>query len=114
MQREFIASAPRDLLGTSGDQGGRNAPPLQQRPSSVRGQEPETGDKDQPLREDIRLLGRLLGHTIRAQEGEAVFELVETIRQQSVRFRRDEDAEARLELEAILDSLSPGRTIEII
>jgi phosphoenolpyruvate carboxylase len=74
----------------------------------------QIGDKDQPLWEDIRLLGRLLGDTIRAQEGEAVFEIVEQIRQQSVRFRRDEDANARLELETILNSLSRERTIEII
>jgi hypothetical protein len=33
-----------------------------------------TNDKDAPLREDIRLLGRLLGEVIRQQEGEAVFE----------------------------------------
>ena len=27
-------------------------------------------EKDRPLREDIRLLGRLLGDTVREQEGE--------------------------------------------
>ena len=46
-------------------------------------------DKDLPLREDIRLLGRLLGDTIREQEGEATFVLVETVRQTAVRFARD-------------------------
>ena len=54
----------------------------------------EIPDKDQPLREDIRLLGRVLGDTIRQQQGEAVFAIVERIRQISIRFRRDED-EAR-------------------
>ena len=34
-------------------------------------------DKDQPLVDDIRLLGRILGDVIREQEGEAAFELVE-------------------------------------
>ena len=71
-------------------------------------------DKDEPLWQDIRLLGRLLGDTIRAQEGETVFEIVERVRQQSVRFRRDEDASARSELEAILNSLSRDRTVDII
>ena len=33
----------------------------------------ETPDKDLPLRYDIRLLGRILGDTVRAQEGDAVF-----------------------------------------
>ena len=46
--------------------------------------EPE--DKDLPLREDIRLLGRILGDTVREQSGGAVFNTVEDIRQNSVRF----------------------------
>jgi len=33
----------------------------------------ETPDKDLPLREDIRLLGRILGDTVCSQEGEPVF-----------------------------------------
>jgi phosphoenolpyruvate carboxylase len=74
----------------------------------------DSSDKDQPLWEDIRLLGRLLGDTIRAQEGDAVFEVVEQIRQHSVRFRRDEDETARLELDSILNSLSRRRTTQII
>ena len=66
--------------------------------------------KDQPLREDIRLLGRILGDTVRSQEGEAVFDIVERIRQTSIRFHREEDQGARKELEAILNSLSPPQT----
>ncbi len=38
-------------------------------------------DKDLPLRDDIRRLGRVLGDIVREQEGEAVFALVERIRQ---------------------------------
>ena len=67
----------------------------------------ESEDKDLPLREDIRLLGRILGDTIREQGGEAVFETVENIRQNSVRFRRDDDLIARGDLEATLNSLKP-------
>jgi phosphoenolpyruvate carboxylase len=70
-------------------------------------------DKDQPLRDDIRLVGRILGDTVREQEGEAVFAIVERIRQTSIRFRRDEDQAARRELESILDGLSPDHTILI-
>ena len=36
-------------------------------------------DKDSPLREDIRMLGRMLGDTLREQEGDAVFDLIENI-----------------------------------
>jgi phosphoenolpyruvate carboxylase len=112
-RQESIAAVSADMLDDAIDDGRRKAPSSEHQPPVSR-QAPETGDKDQPLREDIRLLGRLLGDTIRAQEGDAVFELVENIRQQSVRFRRDEDAGARLELEAILNSLSRRRTTQII
>jgi phosphoenolpyruvate carboxylase len=77
-------------------------------------QPPDIPDKDLSLRDDIRLLGRILGDTVRAQEGEAVFDVVERIRQTSIRFRRDEDLSARRELEATLNSLSREQTIEII
>jgi phosphoenolpyruvate carboxylase len=77
-------------------------------------QPPEIPEKDVPLRDDIRLLGRILGDTVRSQEGEAVFEIVEGIRQSSIRFRRDEDQVARRELEATLNGLSRGQTIQII
>ncbi|WP_394033576.1 phosphoenolpyruvate carboxylase [Xanthobacter albus] len=73
----------------------------------------ETPD-DAPLKADIRLLGRLLGDTVRAQEGEEVFDLVERIRQTSLRFHRDGEDEARQELEALLPRLSPERAVEII
>ncbi len=73
-----------------------------------------SGDKDDPLRDDIRLLGRLLGDTVRAQEGEAMFDLVERIRQTAIRFHRDEDEGARAELNAILTSLSRAPALQII
>ena len=74
----------------------------------------ETPDKDLPLRDDIRLLGRILGDTVRSQEGEPVFAIVEHIRRTSIRFHREEDEAARHELEAALDSLSHAQNIQII
>src|SRR3954452_23871992 len=71
-------------------------------------------DKDLPLRDDIRLLGRILGDTVRSAKGEAVFEIIEHVRQTSIRFHRDEDQGARRELEAILNGLAPRQTIEVI
>ena len=56
----------------------------------------DSANKDAPLRDDIRLLGRILGDTIREQEGEGVFDIVERIRQISIRFHRDEEAGARV------------------
>ena len=67
-------------------------------------------DKDQPLRDDIRLLGRLLGDTVREQEGVAVFDGVEEIRQLALRFHRDDDPAARVEMEALLQGLPRERT----
>ncbi|CEJ11999.1 Phosphoenolpyruvate carboxylase [bacterium YEK0313] len=71
-------------------------------------------EEDARLRTDIRLLGRILGDTVRDQEGEAVFDLVERIRQTSIRFHRDEDEPARRELEAILDGMSTPETVLIV
>src|SRR5580700_2676271 len=71
-------------------------------------------EEDTRLRNDIRLLGRILGDTVRDQEGADVFDLVERIRQTSIRFHRDEDRPARSELEQILDSMSISETVRIV
>jgi phosphoenolpyruvate carboxylase len=71
-------------------------------------------DKDLPLREDIRLLGRLLGDTVRAQEGDLEFELVERIRRSSIAFHRHDNRAAREELEGILDGLTADRTMIVV
>jgi phosphoenolpyruvate carboxylase len=76
--------------------------------------ENQRDDKDLPLREDIRLLGRILGDTVREQRGAAAFDTVERIRQSSIRFRRDEDGAARDELEHTLNSLPRSEAIQII
>src|SRR4051795_5780305 len=71
-------------------------------------------EEDARLRTDIRLLGRILGDTVRDQEGADVFGLVERIRQTSIRFHRDEDRLARRELESILDGMSIPDTLRIV
>src|SRR5687768_1276618 len=70
--------------------------------------------KDNPLREDIRLLGRMLGDTLREQEGEPAFDLVENIRQTAIRFRRDQDQQARHELDVLLNQLSNKSTEAVV
>ena len=72
---------------------------------------------ESPLKDDIRLLGRLLGDTIREQEGDAVFNLVEEIRQLSLTSRIGEAAEARQAsraLESLLKSLSAESAVQVI
>src|SRR3979409_2583542 len=81
---------------------------------SNRGEDIAALEADARLREDIRLLGRILGDTVRDQEGANVFDLVERIRQTSIRFHRDDDRPARRELEIILDSMSTSETVRIV
>jgi phosphoenolpyruvate carboxylase len=81
---------------------------------SNRADDAQAIEEDTRLRNDIRLLGRILGDTVRDQEGADVFDLVERIRQTSIRFHRDEDRAARRELETILDSMSISETVRIV
>src|ERR1700676_3433121 len=79
-----------------------------------RAEEASALEEDTRLRNDIRLLGRILGDTVRDQEGADVFDLVERIRQTSIRFHRDDDEPARRELELNLDSMSTSQTVRIV
>ena len=71
-------------------------------------------DKDLPLRDDIRLLGRLLGDAVRDQEGAAVFELVEQTRQAAIRFAREGRADDRARLHDLLDTLPPPVMLSVV
>jgi phosphoenolpyruvate carboxylase len=83
-------------------------------PRPNRPEDAQALEADARLRDDIRLLGRILGDTVRDQEGAELFDLVERIRQTSIRFHRDEDRLARRELEQILDSMSTSETVRIV
>ena len=74
-------------------------------------------DKDLPLREDTRLLGRLLGDVLRAQTGESGYARIEAIRQTAVRFRRavvDDAPGVKRELDALLADLPIAQTLDIV
>src|SRR5436190_12854777 len=71
-------------------------------------------DKDARLAEDIRLLGRLLGETIRAYEGEEAFGRIEEIRRLAVASRKREDVDAREALERALDGLSSEQAVAVV
>ncbi len=71
-------------------------------------------DKNRPLVEDIRLLGRILGDVIREQEGREAFELIERIRQLSVAYRLKADASAGRVLDRLLKNLSADQTVTVI
>lgn len=69
---------------------------------------------EKSLRDDIRFLGSILGDTIREQEGEQTYTLIESIRKLSVAFRRDADAQAGKDLNKILKNLSSGKAVSVI
>ncbi len=74
-------------------------------------------DKDLPLKEDTRVLGRLLGEVLRAQTGEDGYARVEAIRQTAIRFRRSGPSDAprvRAELAALLNDLPIARTLDVV
>jgi phosphoenolpyruvate carboxylase len=70
--------------------------------------------KEQPLIEDIRFLGRILGEVIREQEGQKVFDLIEQVRQLSVGYRLKSDAQAGRALDRLLKRLSDDHTVSVI
>lgn len=66
----------------------------------------------EPMREDIRLLGTILGDTVREQKGEAVFDLIEKARVESFRVRRSEID--RAELAQLFDGIDVHDAIQVI
>ena len=74
----------------------------------------DISSKDLPLRDDVRLLGRILGETLRDQEGEESYQLIENVRRAAVRFRNTQDDRDRVQLEQTLDALSPSETLVVV
>jgi phosphoenolpyruvate carboxylase len=66
----------------------------------------------EPMRSDIRLLGAILGDTIREQNGDEVFDLVERARVAAFRVRRSEID--RAEVAAMFDGLETRAAIPVI
>jgi phosphoenolpyruvate carboxylase len=71
-------------------------------------------DAETRLREDIRLLGRILGDVLKRHEGTALFDVIEEIRQTATRFRREgKNVDARA-LDQQLKRLSRDATISVV
>ncbi len=64
------------------------------------------------MREDIRLLGAILGETVRDQNGDTVFELVERARVESFRVRRSEID--RDDIVSLFDGIDVHQAIPVI
>ncbi len=75
---------------------------------------PTATSHDRAHRDDIRLLGRLLGEVIDAHEGRLVFDTVETIRRTAVQFRRDGQTADGETLEQLLKHLSQEKVNSVV
>ncbi len=71
-----------------------------------------TNDPHAPLRDDVRLLGNLLGDTLREQEGLPFFDKIEHIRRLAKQ-ARDGSGEARAELTRVLSGLSDAELLPV-
>jgi phosphoenolpyruvate carboxylase len=74
-------------------------------------------DKDLPLKEDTRLLGRLLGDVLRAQTGESGYARIESIRQTAIGLRRasaDDAPSIKDELASLLNELPIAQTLDVV
>ena len=69
--------------------------------------------RDEPLIEDIRFLGQILGDTVREQEGAAAYDLIEQIRRLSVSVGREGGAEASAALDALLRGLTSAQAVSV-
>ncbi|QTN24076.1 phosphoenolpyruvate carboxylase [Rhizobacter sp. AJA081-3] len=83
-------------------------------PTAPRRSASDAAEKNRPLVEDIRLLGRILGDVIREQEGKDAFELIERVRKLSVGYRLKSDAQAGRALDRLLKNLSGDQTVSVI
>ena len=80
---------------------------------SLRRQDITFEDKDQALRDDVRTLGAMVGDLIREQEGEELFEFVETARVRSIRRREDNERPGE-GLAELVGNLEPELALQVI
>ena len=70
-------------------------------------------EKDQSLRDDVRMLGALVGELIREQGGDELFEFVENARLRSIR-RREDNEKPGEELAQLVGDLDPELALQVI
>ena len=81
--------------------------------SSLRRQDITFEDKDQALRDDVRMLGAMVGDLIREQSGDALYEFVESARLRSIR-RREGNEKPGEELAELVGGLEPKEALQVI
>ena len=80
---------------------------------SLRRQDITFEEKDQSLRDDVRTLGAMVGDLIREQNGDELFELVESARLRAIR-RREGNEKPGEELDTLVEDLDPATASQLI
>ncbi len=70
-------------------------------------------EKDQSLRDDVRILGTMVGELIREQNGDELFEMVENARLRAIR-RREGNEKPGEELATLLQGLDPATALQLV
>ena len=66
------------------------------------------------LKANIRFLGRILGDTIKEQEGSDLYNIIEETRKNAILFEKNGSTQAKKRLSKVLDDLSVASTIDVI
>ncbi|MGD8570951.1 MAG: phosphoenolpyruvate carboxylase [Gammaproteobacteria bacterium] len=69
---------------------------------------------DKSLRSLVKVLGTLLGDVVRSQEGDEVFNAVETLRQGFIAMRKEDNDDQRERLNKIIESLDPNALSHVV
>jgi phosphoenolpyruvate carboxylase len=80
---------------------------------TLRRQDVTFEEKDQALRNDVRTLGTMVGDLIREQNGEELFDMVETARLRSIR-RREGNEKPGEELASLVADLDPETATQLV
>ena len=70
-------------------------------------------DKDQSLRDDVRMLGALVGDLIREQNGETLFDIVESARLRAIRRREGNEIPGE-SLASLVENLDADLALQLI
>lgn len=74
----------------------------------------EFSERSKPLRDDVRLLGNILGDTIIRFDGQEVFSCVEKFRSLFKRIHDSDDAAAKNELQKLISAIDPDTATKVI
>ena len=82
-------------------------------PKELRRQDITFEEKDRPLREDVHILGALVGELLRDQGGDELYDLVENARQRSIRRRENNEIPGE-DLAELVSDLDLSLAMEVV